>query len=81
MELVDKTDLMQVPFLNLFCPFEQAIQWSNYTGTFVAEFASLVIVSLLYSYNEISITRIKHSLYIFCVFSCPSQLPCTSEDE
>lgn len=59
LELVDKKNLMEVPVLNLFCPLEQAVQWRNYTGTFFTEFAKLVTVSLLYSFNAISISRIK----------------------
>lgn len=70
LELVDKSDLMQVPVLHLSCPLEQAVRWRNYTGTFFTEFAKVVTVSLLYSFNAISISRIQYSVYMLYAFTC-----------
>lgn len=58
----------------------QAVQWRNYTGTFFTEYGNgkLVMVSLLYSFNAVSITGIsKPSVYVLCVLSCSRQLPST----
>jgi len=70
LELVDKRDLMEVPVLNQPCPLEQAVQWSDYSGTFFTEFAKLVTVSLLYSFNTVCITRLKYGVCVLSVFTC-----------